>query len=726
MSTTTSSRWNPFRRHVLGSIAEETPEAQPTPVAPRPKTTEATVTSIPSWPEEAQTLKQHDWISWLYLVADIILVLLPIYFILLGVAVITLNGKAVADNDFASKVTQAIQLGPTLFPIMFAAISGRSMKMVARYLAEKGAKLSTLELLMASQSVWGTVESQMLMRRVTLVGVNLLFLWAMSPLGGQASLRLMSTSTRTLDTYSPLRYLSTGPGSAAWAMSSGTYIETDGSLSQVEALYAAALMGSDKVKKGPEDTWGNVKIPYMEYREGNENKTSEWITVSPNSTKPEDYVSLVGIPVMGRPKDRDGKFSLETSQLTLQCEPWETRILQSMTDFYNLGKLVPGQIWKNMSVTNNPWGSDNVAGGKRSTFFLQTDLPITQGGDDGDGRFSSFSGYINASMIGREFQKRKLTYASSFGFGPLDNTTLSITNCSLGQSHTETIVECTEDNCAAVKVRRSLSDFRDTRVTPFDHALIASLALAAFPKAFGWSRGSNPTEQFIYNTTSFQLASPTTMLGDNPGWVNLSELTPEDFSRRFALVLNTYYQLTLAPNAYLGNLPQSNFSAFGPDTMPVKDVDVYLPSNVTTANTTFENWWRLFDLKTHDSSLYFIGATTNATISKTHAIYVCNFAWLGLLFIAAVSIFLVGAASLVLKRKTLGPEMFGFVTSMTYENPYLNVPRGGTTLDAMERARLLKDLEVYIGDVCGDKDVGHIALAAGTPMRKLNRGRLYL
>lgn len=691
--------------------------------APNSKTTEAkVVTRISSWPEEAQKLKQHDWVSWLYFVADIILVLLPVYFILLGVAVITLNGKPVAGNDFASKVTEAIQLGPTLFPIMFAAISGRSMKMIARYLAEKGTKLSTLELLMASQSVWGTVESQMLMRRLTIVGANLLFLWTMSPLGGQASLRLMSRSIRTVETYAPLRYLSTGPGSAAWAMSSGTYVETDGSLTQVQALYAASLMGSEKVKKGPEDTWGNVKVPY--YRE-TENKTNGWVTVTSDSQRPEDYVSLVGIPVVGRPKDRDGRFSLETSQLTVDCEPWTSLAVKEKHDYAELEKLVPGQIWKNMSDENSPWGNTKVAGGKSSTFFLQTDLPLSQGGDDGDGRFNSFSGYVNSSMVGREFPKRKLTYASSFKYGPLDNTTLYVTNCSLGQSHTETIVECTKDNCAAVKVRRSLSDLRDTRVTPFDHILIASLSLVAFPKAFGWSRGSNPTEQFIYNTTSFQITSPTTMFGDNPGWVNLSELTPEDFSRRLALVLNTYYQLTVAPNAYFGNLPQTNFSAFGPDTSPVTDVDAYLPSNVSIKNTTFENWFRPFDIKSHDSNLYFIGATTNATISKTHEIFVCEFAWLSLLFVAAGSIFLVGGASLVLKRKTLGPEMFGFVTSMTYENPYLNVPRGGTTLDAMERARLLRDVEVYVGDVCGNKDVGHIALAAGTPMRKLDRGRLY-
>jgi hypothetical protein len=62
---------------------------------------------------------------------------------------------------------------------------------------------------------------------------------------------------------------------------------------------------------------------------------------------------------------------------------------------------------------------------------------------------------------------------------------------------------------------------------------------------------------------------------------------------------------------------------------------------------------------------------------------------------------------------------------MTYENPWLRIPSGGTMLDGMERARLLKDVEVCIGDVRGNEEVGHIAVAAGVPLRKLERGRLY-
>ena len=147
MSTTTNSRWNPFRRHVLNSIAEETHSTQPPLAPPKSKTWNTTLQKIESWPEEAKPLKAHTWLTRLYSLGDVILVLLPIYFILLGVAVIILNGKPTAGSAFGSKVETAMDLGPTLFPILFAAIVGRSMKMIARYLAEKGTKISVSALL---------------------------------------------------------------------------------------------------------------------------------------------------------------------------------------------------------------------------------------------------------------------------------------------------------------------------------------------------------------------------------------------------------------------------------------------------------------------------------------------------------------------------------------------------------------------------------------------------
>lgn len=567
---------------------------------------------------------------------------------------------------------------------------------------------------MASQSVWGTIESQILMRRLPLVGANLLFLWAMSPLGGQASLRLLETTNSTTIAFTPLRYLSTGLGSAGWAMSMGTYVETDGRLTQVEAMYAATLLGNKQAKEGPEDNWGNVKIPFVDLRNSSSKDSNAWVAVNEGIRVPEDYFSLVGTPVIGRPQDREGTFNLEMSYLTVQCEPFHQAIVNT-SDYSAVQQLVPGQLWQNMSIDNDPWSS----GGRTSTFFLETDIPLTNGAP-GDGRFNSYTGFVNSSMVGKRFPRRQITYASRFGF-----SAMNIANCSIGQVHVEAGVTCSKDRCATVKVRPSLTDERDSNTTPFDHILIASLVLKAFPITYSWSKGSNPTEQFIYNTSGFALDNPLSTFEATPQWKDLALLDPEVFARRLALLLNTYYQLTLAPTAYLGSLPAANLSTYGTATIPASDVNVYLPPGMSTKNTTFDEWFFPFQRTTFEDKLYFVGATTKATISITHQVFICNFAWLSLLLAATITILLTGIASLVLKRRTLGPEMFGFVTSMTYSNPFVKIPNGGSMLDAMERARLLKDVEVCVGDVCGDEDVGHIALAAGVPMRKLERGRLY-
>lgn len=90
---------------------------------------ESKVAQVPSWPDEAQALKKRTWVRYVYVLGDTLLVLLPLYFIceynivqfptepageltsvVLGVAVITLNGKPTRDNAFGKKVETAIQL----------------------------------------------------------------------------------------------------------------------------------------------------------------------------------------------------------------------------------------------------------------------------------------------------------------------------------------------------------------------------------------------------------------------------------------------------------------------------------------------------------------------------------------------------------------------------------------------------------------------------------------
>lgn len=83
MTANTSSRAHP-RRHYdpVSPAADDIDQSPRQGLASNPdKLWHTTITHVPSWPEEARTLKKHDWVSVLFALGDIVLVALPIYFI---------------------------------------------------------------------------------------------------------------------------------------------------------------------------------------------------------------------------------------------------------------------------------------------------------------------------------------------------------------------------------------------------------------------------------------------------------------------------------------------------------------------------------------------------------------------------------------------------------------------------------------------------------------------
>ncbi len=117
------------------------------------------------------------------------------------------------------------------------------------------------------------------------------------------------------------------------------------------------------------------------------------------------------------------------------------------------------------------------------------------------------------------------------------------------------------------------------------------------------------------------------------------------------------------------------------------------------------------------AGLAFVPAAATATATTRTRVFVCNFAWLGALLLASAALFVAGAASLALQlHSTLAPDMLRYVASMTYTNRHFRTPAGGSALDGMARARLLRDVPVHIGIVAsGDRsDVGEVAFVATT------------
>jgi hypothetical protein len=597
---------------------------------------------------------------------------------------------------------------------------------------------------MASQSVWGTFESQLLMQRLTLVGVNLLFLWALSPLGGQASLRLMSRDFAEDSLPTKLRYMTTGPGATMWGLSS-TYVDS-GKFSDASALYTAALLAPLSTKLGPEDPWGNVKIPSLESLSHLTPDPNRWIEVPSSFSQPESYSSLVGLPVVGLPQSGTSKFTIEATYISVNCSQLvqqeypgnllphnETSRLFSGMNNTKLDELVPGQVWFN-KTSQKPFGYDPDGSKDKTSFMLDTTRSFPWGYKEKPedlntdlGRVDGFVGHYNSSMMdNKELEtKRELVYVSLCAQGTdTEDLAMNVGKCALTQHHVEASISCEGARCTTTKLRPSTTDTRPTALTGFDHGTIMNGFAQHFPLAVSFTTGSSPTEKFISNSSAFPFVQQVGHLEYTTQYNDLSVLPAEVFSKRLSLLMNTFYQLSMQPTGYFGDL-SGNLSAYGPDTLPNVDLNAYLPSNLSATDNTFLDWYYEFERNIQDIRSPFIGATTLATTSHKKEIFVCNFVWLSLLLVSSTAILLTGTIALLLKRKTLGPEMFGFVSSMTYENPYVKIPTGGSMLDAMERARLLKDISVRVGDVCGEEQIGHIALAAGVPVRKLERGRLY-
>ena len=60
---------------------------------------------------------------------------------------------------------------------------------------------------MGSLTIFGTVELQVMLRTFDMLGIGLILLWALSPLGGQASLRLLETGKQPTSLTQVVSYL---------------------------------------------------------------------------------------------------------------------------------------------------------------------------------------------------------------------------------------------------------------------------------------------------------------------------------------------------------------------------------------------------------------------------------------------------------------------------------------------------------------------------------------
>jgi hypothetical protein len=130
------------------------------------------------------------------------------------------------------------------------------------------------------------------------------------------------------------------------------------------------------------------------------------------------------------------------------------------------------------------------------------------------------------------------------------------------------------------------------------------------------------------------------------------------------------------------------------------------------------------------------GSITNSTWSTAPADgspynpqYVLSWPWIVIDLITCTLLLAAAVESFRLRRLTVAPDIFGYISSLTRDNPNMRLPEGGTTLSGWERTRALKDVRVKIADLNHDGHVGRIGLTVedrGEGGAHLNRAKNYL
>ncbi|KKK12854.1 hypothetical protein P175DRAFT_0557774 [Aspergillus ochraceoroseus IBT 24754] len=619
------------------------------------------------------------------LVFEMFLCLVALCFIALAIIALSMRNRRTGDS-LGSAMEQAMKLGPTIYPILFAALLSRSLKSVGRYFAQRSVRMSTLWALMNTNATADPILHLINMPTSFLVW-GLLLLWVMSPLGGQSTVRLLYKTNLTEITNPELRYWDNGPLGSMFTYTA-IMVGNDGSWPlSMRDLYLASLMQGAATKAGPLDQWGNIKIPRLEAANQSEADADGWMPVGKTSGI-EDFTSLFGVPVINlaeTAKQGDVNFTLESTYVTLSCEPFKS----VTNDNYDDGFAV--------SCENcfTSVGKENFI---RSQKFLG--LPA-------DGFYPSGKDWEYASLQNGTIDPNNpnFTLPRTLRFNATYLLETSVTTCQIKQRFVEAFIGCVDRSCAATKLRPSITDHRSENSTAMDYWAWKVLEMISAASRSWSSRdviwGSTTSALFLNDSS---LAPIQTGIGVIPDEVNISTVSLDLFATRASILLNTGIQAFMAPTGFSGDLPTQNLSLYGHPHIPADGL-------LTVAN---QSSWDSYDSNCYmypyglgtlvNSGAPFVGASTNATLTHYTLVYRPDYAWTAVLIISSVFLFAVGVSGICVRLKTIAPNIFDPVMGLTYGNPYiLSKEKTFNPLDADGRVNLLRDKTVQLGHIGDDK-----------------------
>lgn len=574
----------------------------------------------------------------------------------------------------------------TIFPIAFAAVVGRATKAYASWRLERGVPLGFIEQLLGSQTFFGTLTTQFFMRSYNLVGLGLLLFWCLSPLGGQSSLRIITTSYSPVPSNASILYLNTRAESP---FSGGGDMRDR--LPQLNALYLSSLMAPESVKTSPMDLWGNVKIPRLVDIQS-EPDSNGWRDVSPANFS---YNSLMGVPISGLPVGKNTTFNLESSYFDLEA------INATFGPEINIITTggIPGENFNGTYFGGNGTASCKKTTVCSSSFQIGIDHFANYNWTVGypEGIMNNSIPYFGGPEGGGPSQRGNklvlderpphILFQSRFWgdiAGEAGNASSRVF-FRLQQIYVESTIKCdattSQPNCSVISIRPSKQPHPPPSITSL------SFALAIYNFADSLAGADGLGHEAFSSTTELFIVNPATpLLTDQEDGLRIWEIPLPALSLRLTQIFNAYWQGSINSGSMVGDMASAPF-----------ETDEGPPANLTSP----------------------------AQSTALELTYVCDWAWLSIFLLSTVALLVGAIAGVILDHISIGPDILGYASSLTRDSPYVRLPRGGSTLGGFERARLLRSMEVRLGDVRSESDKGYVVFGSDGLTGRMTKGRYY-
>jgi hypothetical protein len=562
-----------------------------------------------------------------------------------------------------------IQLSPTAYPIIFAAVASRFFKVLARWQLEQrqGIKLGVIEQIFGSQSFAGSFERLLFVRSHPALGVLIFLVWVMSPLGGQSASRVLFLGESRTSNTGTVFYADPTHQFSRFYMSS----LVDSIEANVQALYTLQLMSPAEQRRSPRDLWQFPRIPQWP-RDRDSDREYE-VDDGSLAHGEEDYSSLLGIKLQGLDLGEETvryDFSIQTSYIDLDC---------SLPSFVN-----PDDVFdRNDSV----WNSVDVSSwvGKKGDSVIDQDLStsfavnITAQGPWSTENRSSADSAPTFRMAFASFQTELQKENEREVYNPVR---LFAFNCTMRTVYLETDLHCpSPSSCRATRQRR-LTPRRQQQFPDMIQDHLGGF-IAGSRK---WERAAGSVDRSAASATENFIAGQEYLYGTQRryDWRDIKDLG--NFSRRLTTAFNTFLDATKGPLEY-------------------SNIDIkarQLPRNNAVVHSSYD---------IHD----FYNETQ--AVGRLNNVYRADRAWIAILLGTTMVLQLLAILGLVLLGLVKGPDVLGFVSSMTRDNPHTSLQEVGSGLDGPERARMLRDMRVQLADVRPLDEVGYVAFRA-TPLDK--------